>query len=185
MSLFSKFNYLQIHDFITGQSINYWLEYLLVSQYWGREQFEKYQNEKLRILIKHAYTNVPFYTELFHDLKIVPEDIQTKSDLVKLPIITKDIIKKSNGKHLALTNNKKSLIFRSSSGSTGEPFQFYVTKHSESFLKAAAIRGWNWMGYKIGDSYAKISMNPRSSLLKKIQDYLNNSLYLSEYTINE
>jgi phenylacetate-CoA ligase len=178
-NLLSKEIILRLSDLITDNSIYKWLGFLEKSQFWSREQIDNYQNIRLRELIHHSYKNVPFYRELFMDLRIKPSDIQTKEDLIKLPIITKDDFRKSKGKHYATNIKKSSIIFASSSGSTGEPFQFYKTKHSESVLTAATIRGWNWMGYQLGDSYVKVSMNPRASLLKKIQDYLNNSLYLS------
>lgn len=170
---------LRLSDLITGQSISKNLQFLNKSQFWTREQIDEYQNEKLRALIQHSYTNVPFYHELFQDLKLKPEDIKTKNDLVKLPIITKELLRKNKSKHLATNLKKRNLFFTSSSGSTGEPFQFYSTNDSESMLKAMAIRPWLWRGYRLGDKYVKVSMNPRDFLIKKIQDYANNCLYLS------
>ncbi|HAF30091.1 MAG TPA: phenylacetate--CoA ligase family protein [Bacteroidales bacterium] len=183
-SLLSKKLILPISDLVTGNSISKQLSFLEKSQFWTRDQLKEYQDSKLRSLVHHAYLNVPFYRNLFDDIRIKPEDIQTREDLVKLPIITKEDLKKSKGKHLATNIKSKDLVFASSSGSTGEPFQFYKTKASESFLTAAALRGWNWMGYKLGDPYVKVSMNPRSSIIKKIQDFVNNSLYLSSTQLN-
>lgn len=176
---------LPVSDILTGNKVSKYLNFLEQSQFWSRSKIEEYQNLKLRSLIGHSYLNVPFYTDLFNSLNIKPEDIQSKEDLIKIPIITKDDLKRRKGKHLASNMNKKQLVFSSSSGSTGEPFQFYKTKDSESFITAAAIRGWTWMGYNLGDSYAKISMNPRNSLIKKIQDFINNSLYLSSTQLIE
>jgi phenylacetate-CoA ligase len=176
---------LPLGDLFTGQSVHKHLKFLFKSQYWSREQIDSWQNERLRLLIHHAYSNVPFYAELFKDLKLKPEDIQTKEDLQKFPIITKDDLKRKKDKHLAVNLDKQKLLYRSSSGSTGEPFQFYTTKHAESFSLASAIRSWNWMGYRFGDRYVKVSMNPRSSFLKKIQDWLNNSLYLSATQLSD
>ncbi|MDD3876062.1 MAG: phenylacetate--CoA ligase family protein [Bacteroidales bacterium] len=170
---------LPIGDIITGQPIKKQLTFLGKSQFWTRDEIDKYQNIMLRKLIQHAYKNVPYYTELFDKNNIKPDDIVTKDDLQKIPITTKEDLKRNKDKHLALNIRKKDILYRSSSGSTGEPFQFYKTKNSEALLKAAAIRAWYWMGYKLGDRYVKVSMNERSSLLKKIQDYFNNCLYLS------
>ncbi len=170
---------LPIGDIITGQSIYKSLIFLSKSQYWSRKQIDDYQNDKLRKLVQHAYLNVPFYRDIFNNLKLKPEQIQTKEDLIKLPIITKEELKKNQDKLLATNLNRKDLVFSSSSGSTGEPFQFYTTRSSASFLRATAIRSWYWMGYRLGDKYVKVSMNPRSSMLKQLQDRLNNSLYLS------
>ena len=54
----------------------------------------------------------------------------------------------------------------SSSGSTGEPFQFYKTPHSRSFSKATAIRAWYWMNYRLGDKYVKTSIHNRTNPIK-------------------
>lgn len=174
-----------LSDFILGNSIATHFLFLQKSQYWNRDQIDEYQNRKLHDLIVHSYKNVPFYTNLFNDLRIKPEDIQTKEDLVKLPILTKDDLRKETSTWVANNISKRELILTGSSGSTGEPFQFFTTKDAESFHKATTIRGWYWMGYRLGDSYAKISMNPRNSLIKKIQDFINNSLYLSSTQLNE
>jgi len=179
ISQLSEHFILPLSDLATGYSIHHHLKFLFKSQYWSREQLDEYQNQKLRQLINHAYTNVPFYHELFLDMGLKPEDIQSKNDLHKLPIVTKDMLKMNKVKNLSGKIAKKDLVYLSSSGSTGEPFQFYSTKEKESINKAAAIRAWYWMGYKLGDKYVKLSMNPRPSYIKKLQDYFNNSLYLS------
>lgn len=182
MKLINKLTYnliLPISDFITGYEIKSILNFLLKSQYWTRDEINNHQLIRLKLLIEHAYNNVPFYHELYSNLRIKPSDIQKISDLSYLPIITKNIMKENNKLFLAKNINKKDLIYCSSSGSTGEPFQFYSTKKAESFLKASAIRAWYWMGYNLGDKYVKISMNPRNSKIKKIQDLINRSKYLS------
>lgn len=171
--------FLPLSDIVTGNSTHKVLTLLSKSQFWTREELDNYQNGQLRKLIAHSYAHVPFYTELFNDLRLKPEEIHSKEDLTKLPIITKEDLKKAKGKFKATNIRSKDLIFRSSSGSTGEPFQFYKTKYAESFIFAAGIRGWNWMGYELGDKYVKISMNPRSLFIKKLQDKVNNCLYLS------
>jgi phenylacetate-coenzyme A ligase PaaK-like adenylate-forming protein len=170
---------LPLSDLVLGQSVSKHLKFLKKSQWWSREQIDKYQNDKLCQLIQHAYKNVPYYKELFRKIRLKPDDIQTKDDLHKIPITTKNDLKKYQGKHKALNISQNELLYRGSSGSTGEPFQFYKTKCSESFNHATAIRAWQWMGYKLGDKYVKISMNPRSSIMKRIQDKVNNCLYLS------
>lgn len=175
---------LELSDVFTGQSLSKNLKFLNKSQFWTREQIDNYQNELLKKIINHAYTNVPFYHDLFCDLRITPDDIQTKADLVKLPIVTKEELKRNKGKHLALNIPKRELIQSGSSGSTGEPFQYYITKHSASFQKATIIRAWNWMGYRLGDKYVKLSMNPRNSKIKRIQDVMNNCLYLSSQQLS-
>jgi phenylacetate-CoA ligase len=177
---------LPIGDIITGKSISRHLKFLLKSQWWNKEQIKDYQEMKLRKLIKHSINTVPYYHDLFKRLGLKAGDIQTHNDLMKIPILTKAIIKQEGIKQFTSSAiPKRDMLLSSSSGSTGEPLQFYVTKNSESILKAAAIRGWYWMGYKLGDKYVKLSMNPRSSRIKKSQDLFNRCLYLSSTQLTE
>ncbi len=167
-------------DLILGQNISEYFSFLMKSQYWTRDQIDEYQNKKLQKLIHHAYNNVPYYKDLFDSLKLKPIDIQTKKDLEKLPILTKAIIKKHGIKRFTssgIPENK--MIESSSSGSTGEPLFFYRTKEAYSMNLAANLRGWYWMGYRLGDKYIKLSQNIRKSSLKRLQDKVSQNLYLA------
>ncbi len=182
---FTEHIILPVSDFLTGKSIAKHLRFLEKSQFWSRDKIEAYQNEKLKALIAHTYHNVPFYRGIFEDLRLKPEDIQTKNDLEKLPVITKDDIRKNYDKWMAVNIPKSQLISYVSSGSTGEPFLYYRTKYSESFQKATAIRAWKWMNYRMGNKYVKTSIHERESTLKKIQDIINRSLFLNFSHFND
>jgi phenylacetate-CoA ligase len=171
---------LPLSDIALGQSVSKHFKFLQKSQWWSESELKEYQNEKLRALIKHAYENVPYYTELFDSLNLTPSDINTTDDLVKLPILTKEIVRENfkNGKIIAKNIPTKKMILTGSSGSTGEPLQYYITKDAYSMNIVSNLRGWYWMGYRLGDSYAKLSQNPRNSNTKKIQDKINNCYYL-------
>lgn len=168
-----------LSDIVLGSSVSKHLKFLQKSQHWTRSQIDEYQNQRLKKLIHHSYENVPFYRELFDNLKLKPVDIQTKDDLKKLPIVTKDDLRRNKGKHLASNIKKKELVFASSSGSTGEPLTYFTTKDAYSMNIASNLRGWYWMGFRLGDKYIKLSQNLRKAPLKKIQDYLSNNLYLA------
>ncbi len=134
----------------------------------------------MREFIRHSYENVPYYNRLFKDLKLIPADIKTTDDLVKLPILTKEIIRENfkNGRIIAKNIPKKDLMLRGSSGSTGQPLQYYITKEAYSMAIAANLRGWSWMGYRLGDKYIKLSTNPRQVFVKRFQDKINNCDYI-------
>ena len=80
---------------------------------------------------------------------------------------------------------KSRFIEAHSSGSTGEPLKYYIDKLSYSSGWAQTFRCWGWAGYKLGDPYVKISLNPRTKLRKKIQDLLFNCTYIYSSGINE
>jgi phenylacetate-CoA ligase len=186
-NLFTENIILPLSDMVLGQSVSKHFKFLRKSQGWTETELVEYQNDKLRALIKHAYDNVPYYTELFDGLNLVPSDIHTTEDLAKLPILTKDIIRENvkNGKILAKNIPKNQIILNSSSGSTGEPLQYNITKDAYSFNIAANLRGWYWMGYRLGDSYAKLSQNPRNGFIKKFQDRINNCCYTLSQSLSK
>jgi phenylacetate-CoA ligase len=167
-----------LSDLLSGQSTYQNFVFLQKSQHWNLKQLESYQNEKLQSLIKHAYLNVPYYTELFDELRIKPNEIQTKNDLKKIPFLTKDIIRENYSKLISKDLKSRKTIMTGSSGSTGEPLHYPIDKFAYSLNLAASIRGWYWMGYKLGDKYVKLSQNPRNSKIKKVQDWLSSNRYM-------
>jgi phenylacetate-CoA ligase len=173
INLFSENIILPLGDFFTGQSVARHFNFLQKSQWWTKEQLISFQEERLRKLISHSVSSVPYYRDLFIKYNLRTEDIKTIEDLKKVPILTKDIIRKEGlERFISTTVPAKKKFKSSSSGSTGEPLSFYETFDSNSFDIAANLRGWYWMGYRLGDRFIKISNSPRSRL-KQLQDLLS------------
>lgn len=171
---------LPLSDLATGQSISKHLAFLQKSKYWSSEQLDEFQRDRLKLLINHAYKNVPYYHDLFNSLNLSPVDIRTKEDLLKLPVISKVILKKEGiERFVSKAYPKKSLKKRASSGSTGEPLHYLSTIESYSVNLAAILRGWYDMGFRLGDNYVKLSGNQRKSNIKRIQDSVSNNRYIS------
>jgi phenylacetate-CoA ligase len=161
-----------------GTTIQQHLAVLNKSQWWSKEQIEELQNKKLRALIRHAYDNVPYYHRIFLQQGITPDDIRTKKDLDKIPVLKKEDIRKNLPDLLARNVPRSEMIETHSSGSTGEPVKYYIDKRSYSAGWAQTFRCWSWAGFQLGDPYVKISLNPRTSTIKKIQDRLLQSKYI-------
>jgi phenylacetate-CoA ligase len=104
--------------------------------YRALEEFEKrqwlskadnieYQNNKLRLLIRHAYENTPYYSKIMSSRKLVPGDIQKIEDLQKMAIITRDEVK-DNQKDMVARNYKPSQLIKAyTSGTTGSPLELF------------------------------------------------------------
>lgn len=168
-----------------GTKIQKYLKLLDKTQWWKPEELEELQNKKLRALIKHAYENVPYYHQLFRKLNLKAEDVRTREDLQKLPFLTKEIIRRNLTRFLAKNIPESQLMETHSSGSTGEPLKYYIDKESYSHGWAQTFRCWSWAGYRLGEPYTKISLNPRKQLIKKIQDKLLNCKYVYSSNINK
>ena len=87
------------------------------SQLWHKKQMVEFQEARLRKLINHNVNAVPYYHGLFKNLGIVIEDIHTIDDLKKLPIVTKETIKKR-------ISNYKRFIFADAYGNKDNDEKF-------------------------------------------------------------
>src|SRR3989344_2086563 len=123
--LFQKIIF-QISERASGTSILRYLDFLEKSQYWPRKEIEKYQFKRLKLLLEHAYDNVPYYHELFDKIKFDYKKLKSLNDLKRIPFLTKELIKKRN-EDLRATNYIDKSYPTFTSGSTGTPTRFFQT----------------------------------------------------------
>ena len=143
------------------------------SQWLGREEIKKLQRQKLKALIVHAYDNVPFYHKTFKELGLRPEDIQSKEDLGKLPIIDKETVRNHFEDLKARDFQRWRPIFRTTGGTTGKPLKYYSDSKEHSIFWADLWRVWNWAGYELGDKRATIGGSRPSSSGFKVRSYIS------------
>jgi len=94
-------------------------------QWYSKEQLKHYQEERLRLLILHAYENVPYYNSVMKSCKLTPDDIMTIEDLPKLPLLTREIIRARMDDLVDKNVNKFRLPRGSTNGTTGSPLKLY------------------------------------------------------------
>jgi phenylacetate-CoA ligase len=58
-----------------------------------REELEQLQIERLQSTLTRVYAHVPFYRKKFDFVGVLPEDIESLSDLARLPFTTKDEVR--------------------------------------------------------------------------------------------
>jgi phenylacetate-CoA ligase len=151
-------------DIVLSTEVSKQLRFFEKTQWWKPKELEDYQNKRLRALIKQAYKNVPYYHSLFKSLNLYPEDIKTEGDLSKLPILTKEEIKRNPDSFLAKNIPPKSVIKETTSGSTGKVFVYIIDKCVLSTYRALGLRGWGFAGYFLENITFKANRNlPLSS----------------------
>jgi phenylacetate-CoA ligase len=136
------------------------LSLLKESEMWDKKTLIAYQEKHLHQLIEHCYANVPYYREVFQHRGLSPRDVQTVDDLKKLPLLTKEIVKKRK-KDLIATNI--SFLQRDAaftSGSTGAPLNFYMDSTTRPMERALALRHLQWLGYEKGNRVAVFKVLP-------------------------
>lgn len=133
-----------------GDSQNYAAE-LRGNQTFTSEDLVQLQEIKLSQIVNIAYNNVPYYNALFSKLRLNPSDIRKKSDLVKLPILTKDEIKSCPEQFINKNFALKKLLVRNTSGTSGKPLNIYCDKESLRRNYAFFIRTRSWKNIEMGE----------------------------------
>lgn len=160
------------------------------TQWWSRSELERFQQERLQALLKHAYENVPYYHKIFRELELKPQDIKNSDDLQKLPILTKEHIRNNLDDLTAKNYSKEELIPSATGGSTGEPMRFFIDKKWGIWNMAAAYREWSWAGYNLGDKIAYLWGAPQDlshqvELKTKILDLMHQRIMLDAFNMTE
>lgn len=163
-SIIDRYLLFPISEKLFGRNVSTALKELNKTEWLSEKELQTLQNEKLRRLVKHCYGNVPYYRGVFDKLNLTPEDIRTRDDLQKLPILTKQIVNDHYDELISKDVRKRAYVNGSTGGSTGTPMKFKEDVNSWNALKALNFRGWSWAGFRIGDKMFTLAGN---SLVKK------------------
>ncbi len=152
-------------------------------------ELKKEQEKQLRKFIGFAYRNVPYYHKLFKNLKLEPENIKSIEDLQRIPVLTKEFIKRNWEDFKPIGLNKMMFYERATGGSTGIPMKYRVYKFDSSLSSATMYRGWGYASYKLGDRMVILGGTPligkRSNLVSKIYETVRNIRKLSSFDMSE
>ncbi len=151
------------------------------------ESNKEHQLQKLREVIKIAFTEIPFYKDLAINLEY---ENFSYTNFQRIPILTKDLIR-SRGSDLINDNYfyKNQVHKNSSGGSTGEPVEFYRTKNQEiygqsNYYFALFLNGVNIYDNSVDFWGAERDMyNP----IKKfnLKAFVNNKVTLNTFVLSD
>lgn len=79
------------------------------------------QGARLRKLVERLYHNVPFYRQKLQEMDLLPSDINTIDDIVKLPFTTKQDMRDNYPCGLFAVPRSEIIRIHASSGTTGKP----------------------------------------------------------------
>ena len=183
-SIATYFGYL-LQDLINKTDILDTLILLKESQYWSEDRIYEYQLKKLKKIIHYSKYNVPYYEKLFKKIKFDSSDIITLQDINKIPILTKEIVRKENMNLIARNFNKKLVRIGKTGGTTGAPVIVYSDIYNRSFTWASYYRWYEWMGLNYYDSIATfwggptvLSKSYKKIIISNITNFIqNNKIY--------
>ncbi|MDZ4171888.1 MAG: phenylacetate--CoA ligase [Methanobacteriaceae archaeon] len=82
---------------------------------------EKLQLNLLKKVVERAYENVPYYKNLFDNLKLKPDDIKSLKDIEKLPFTAKSDLRDAYPFGMFAVPEEEIIEVHTSSGTTGKP----------------------------------------------------------------
>ena len=129
------------------------LEFLERSQWWSLTELQAYQDEQVSRVVNHAYKTVPYYRRVMDKLKLKPSDIRTTSDLTKLPILTKDMVRELGTELISTDLPKERMIHGHTGGTTGKSLQLYSDKNTQPHQWAVWWRHRKRFGLSIDDEF--------------------------------
>jgi phenylacetate-CoA ligase len=117
----------------------FYFSVMIFRPFMSRKHIEKLQWKKTKWMIKYAYENTIFYKERFDELGIKPEDIKEASDMLKIPITTKQDLKLAGEDKFLVRKYDESVLKTShTSGSSGVPFKSYFDGRAWAIIKFSA-----------------------------------------------
>ncbi|MBO5788352.1 MAG: phenylacetate--CoA ligase [Clostridia bacterium] len=94
-----------------------------------RQELEEMQLQKLKQQVRHVYQNVPYYRAKMEEKGVSPDDIQSLSDIAKLPFLTKNDLREAYPYGLLGAPLSQCVRIQSTSGTTGKRVVAFYTQH--------------------------------------------------------
>ena len=129
------------------------------------DELSKLQDQRLCEIVRFAYDNVPFYRKKYDSHNVTPEMIQGVKDIEKLPLVTKDELRKAPVQDIIpVGSSPKDFVVLRTSGSTGVPLAIY--RDLESIQRILDLNMWQyyqwWNGFPQGNGLYILSLSETS-----------------------
>ena len=97
-------------------------------EYSSFENNLKFQEERLKKILLHSWENVPYYSRVLEEVGVVVDGNVNLDNFEKIPILTKDIVRREGKDLYSKDHSKRKSFFNTSGGSTGEPLKLLQDK---------------------------------------------------------
>jgi phenylacetate-CoA ligase len=133
----------------------------------SRSDVVAYQEQRLRSLVRHACTRVPYSRELLDRHGVDPARIRGLADLERIPVSSKeDLRRQPLPSILARGCDLRRLRRVQTTGSTGEPFVLYRGPVEKRMHQLFWLRAQRDAGHRLGDRVVRIAaVRPRKKAM--------------------
>lgn len=104
------------------------------------EQMRELQGKRLQKLVDYVYHNTPFYRKKMQEMDLLPGDIKSIDDIVKLPFTTKQDLRDNYPYGLMAAPKSEIVRVHASSGTTGNPTVVGYTRKDLEIWKEVIAR---------------------------------------------
>jgi phenylacetate-CoA ligase len=119
---------------------------LLEQERWERDALDEYQDERIRVVVEAAYARSPYYRSLLDEHGIRPSDIRGRSDLPRLPVLTKDALRSRGAEVCTSSKPRPGWLHGHTSGTTGSPLSLWYDRNTCVMTNAVDRRQKAWGG---------------------------------------
>lgn len=135
------------------RGLRHYLFFARSFQWKSPDEIAHYQLQRLQHVVRVAAERVPFYRQRFRQLGFQPGDLKSLDDLRRLPVLTKRDLKE-HFDELYDRSRARDAVLSQTSGTTGQPTQFLLSRQQTAMELAYIWRFWLWAGYR---PYARIA----------------------------
>lgn len=144
-----------------GPKFNEYLADLQRIQWYGQEDLQALQAEKVRRLLWQVDRFVPYYKQQLQSLGLKPTDFRDKSDLSRLPILDKSTVQaNSSSLRSTLYLDPAMAEVIHTSGTSGKALDIAVANDYLKLEKAYLWLQRGWCNIKVGDPAAQFTGHP-------------------------
>lgn len=163
-------------------------KHLEKSQYLPEQKLREIQWQRLTGLLHHVWENNNFYRARFEKAGVVPGQIKTLDDMQKIPLLTKEEIRRHTTEMISNGYSQDTLLRFKTGGSTGKSLEIYLTEDCSEMRNACARRHDRWAGWQAGEPIGAVWGNPvlPVSWKSRIDDwFVNPFIYLDTMNVSD
>lgn len=155
-----------------------------------RDRLVELQSAKLKRLVAHAVAHSPYWTRLFRERGLAPEDVARPSDLSKLPILTRETLRAHRDDIRSRGLPDGDMLPNSTGGSTGSNVSFWVDRECWRWRDAVTLGMWGRLGLRPGTPVVQVWGSPMDEkrarrIRQRLRFFLDNRRLVTAYALDD
>ena len=175
----------RIREWLKHEHVEDCLAQLLRNEKMTSDDLRKWQMTHLNNLLSYLVAHNPYYSKYIKERGIdISTDNKTPEEILNnFPIIDKAFIRENFSNWLSNELCYGDVVLRTTSGSTGVPFQFHSSKKADDYKTASKYRLYHRFGVEIDDKQLCFgaSFSQGATWLQDVKSQINNRFVNKRY----